>query len=375
MIVLLSSDVRPRYSDDIIRILALPRGGQLQLRYGAPLIAADVQGRVPREQLAGEAALVCFVANANAPIPFALIPVRFVKIIRAEKVGTSYIFTVAADAFVTGLTDADIRATASHTDQQRLPAPPGTSPTAGDIFAFSGTRAWRDHKSLSLNTFEATAEHLAAHTTFNATRSAFFTVVRISEVRARSWFGTWPQPLKVDQGAFDLRAGKRYECEIYCLRLYEPPKAVAIKPNSGFVVTTIVSTSPKLSLGAEVNDNWVQFGSAKRSIIDSRYDVKRFLFEAEPNVIRRVSGIRLFLTEGVDESPTDHQQDITLPLIFRGSIFWAVVRAILIGIATAGPSMIAINAAGKLNAGAVAAVIALGALAGAAAIFPSIRKP
>lgn len=375
MIVLLSSDVRPRYSDDIIRILALPRGGQLQLRYGAPLIAADVQGRVPREQLAGEAALVCFVANANAPIPFALIPVRFVTIIRAEKVGTSYIFTVAADAFVTGLTDADIRATASHTDQQRLPAPPGTSPIAGAIFAFSGTRAWRDHKSLSLNTFEATAEHLAAHTTFNATRSVFFTVVRVSEVRARSWFGTWPQPLKVDQGAFDLKAGKRYECEIYCLRLYEPPKAVAIKPNSGFVVTSTVSTSPKLSLGAEVNDNWVQFGSTKRSIIDSRYDVKRFLFEAEPNVIRRVSGIRLFLTEGVDESPTDYQQDITLPLIFRGSIFWAVVRAILIGIATAGPSMIAISAAGKLNAGAVAAVIALGALAGAAAIFPSIRKP
>jgi len=375
MIVLLSSDFRPRYSDDIIRILALPRGGQLQLRYGAPLLTAEVQGRVPREQLAGEAALVCFVADANAPTPFALVPVRFVTIIRAEKVGTSYIFTVAADAFVTALTDAKIRAAASSIDQQRLPAPPGASPTAGEIFAFSGTQAWREHKSLSLDTFEAAAERLAAHTTFNAPRSAFFTVVRVSEVRARSWFGTWPQPRKLNQGAFDLRAGKRYECEVYCLRLYEPPKAVPIKPNPGFVFTTIASTSPKPSLGAEANDSWVQFGSAKRSIIDSRYDVKRFLFEAEPDVIRRVSGIRLFLTEGLDESSTDYRQDITLPLIFRGSIFWAIIRAILIGIATAGPSMIAINAAGKLNAGAVAAVIALGALAGAAAIFPTIRKP
>lgn len=374
MIVLLSSDFQPRYSDDIIRILALPRGGQLQLRYGAQLLAGDVQKRVPREQLAGEAALVCFVADANAPTPFALIPVRFVTIIRAEKVGTSYIFTVATDAFVKNLTDTDIRTAASSAEQQRLPAPPGASLAGSKIFAFSGTQDWREHKSLLLSEFETTAERLSAHTTFNTPRSAFFTVVRVNEVRARSWFGTWPQPRKLNQGAFDLRAGKRYECEVYCLRLYEPPKVVLVKPNHGFVFTTMAKTPPKTSLGAEANDSWVQFCSAKRSIIDSRYDVKRFLFGAEPDVIQRVSGIRLFLTEGLDESSNEYQQDITLPLIFRGSIILAAIRAILIGIATAGPSMIAINAADKLNAGVAAAVIALGVLAGAAAIFPSIRK-
>lgn len=373
MIVLLSSDFRPRYSDDIIRLLALPKGGQLQLRYSAPLLAADIKTRVPREQLAGEPALVCFVADANAVAPFALVAVRFVTIIRAEKVGTSYLFTVAADAFVSGLTDAMIRLGASATDRQKLPAPPGSSPNAGTAFAFASDEPWREHRSFSLDTFESTADRLAAHTTFNSPRSAFFTVVRVSEVRARSWFGTWPRACKLDQGAFDLKAGKRYECEVYCLRLYEPPRPVPLKANPGFVITTVAPSKP--SLGVEANDTWVQFGSGKRSIIDSRYDVKRFLFEAEPDVIRRASGIRLFLTEGLDESSTDYQQDITLPLIFRGSIIWAVIRALLIGIATAGPSMIAINAAGKLNPGAVAAVIALGALAGAAAIFPSIRKP
>ena len=177
----------------------------MQLRYGAPLLTADVQGRVPREQLAGESALVCFVANANAPSAFALVPVRFVTIIRAEQVGTSYIFTVAADAFVTDLTDTDIRAAASSADQQRLPAPLGASPIAGEIFAFSGKQAWRDYKSLSLNTFEATAERLTVHSSFNTPKSAFFTVVRVSEVRARSWFGSWPQPRKLNQGAFDLK--------------------------------------------------------------------------------------------------------------------------------------------------------------------------
>lgn len=360
MIVLLSSDLRPRYSDDIVRLLALPRGGQLQLRYGAPLLAADVKARVSREQLAGEAALVCFVAADNAPVPFALVPVRFVTIIRAEKVGSSYIFTVAADAFVSGLTDADVRAIATPTDRQHLPAPPDRSPTAGAMFAFSGTLAWRGHKSLSLDAFEATANRLAVHSAFNAANSSFFTVVRISEVRASSWFGTWPKPLKVYMGAFKLKSGKRYECEVYCIDLYKEAQAVSIK---------------KPSLGAEANDNWVQFGSSKRDIIDSRYDVKRFVFETEPNVIRRVSGIRLFLTEGLDESSTDYRKDITLPLIFHGSIFWASVRVLLIGIATAGPSLIAIDAAGKLDGVTGIAVLALSALAGVAAIFPSVRKP
>lgn len=375
MIVLLSSDFRPRYSDDIIRILALPRGAQLQLRYSAQLLADDVRSRVPREQLAGEAALVCFVANADAPVPLAIVPVRFATIIRAERVGTSYIFTVAADAFVVGLADAEIRANANPGDQQRLPAFPGAAPNAGEIFVFTGNQKVQSYKSFSLDAFEKTAEQLAVHSTFSTASTAFFTVVRISEVRARSWFGTWPKPIRADQGAFDLKAGKRYECEVYCLRLNEPPGRVLSEPSPEFDPAPSQRASPKTSLGAEANDHWVQFGSAKRSIIDSRYDVKRFLLEAEPNVFRRVSGVRLFLTDGLDDSSSDHRQDITLPLIFHSSVFWTFARVLLIGVATAGPSLIAINAAGKLNVSVAFTVIVLGILAGFAAIFPGIRKP
>jgi hypothetical protein len=189
-------------------------------------------------------------------------------------------------------------------------------------------------------------------------------VRQISKVSGRSWFGTWPQPSAVEQGAFSLKTGKRYECEVYCLRLFEHPKdAAGNRP-----------PLKELALVAEANDNSVQFASAKRSVIDSRYDLKRYVFAAEPEVLRRVSGVRLFLSA---EGDRDEQarQDIALQMVFAGSLVTAAIRAVAIGIATAGPGMIAANAAGNLDNGAIALMIALGTLAGIAAIFPSFRKP
>src|SRR5688572_18618268 len=105
MIVFLSSSARPRYADDIIRMLSLPIGAQMQFRYSANWLATDVRDQVPRGLLAGEYALVCFVADDKASKPYEMVPVRFVRIIRAEQVGTSYILTLAADAFASGVTD------------------------------------------------------------------------------------------------------------------------------------------------------------------------------------------------------------------------------------------------------------------------------
>ncbi|MER9452049.1 hypothetical protein [Mesorhizobium sp. M0254] len=74
MIVFLSSSSRARYADDIIRMLALPCGGQMQFRYDGKWLADDVRNRVPYEQLADEYALVCFVAGSGDPVPYDLRP-------------------------------------------------------------------------------------------------------------------------------------------------------------------------------------------------------------------------------------------------------------------------------------------------------------
>ena len=134
MIVFLSSSARPRYADDIIRMLALPIGAQMQFRYNANWLAADVRDQVPGSRLAGEYALVCYVAAETAAVPFEMVPVRFARIIRAEQVGTSYILTLAADRFASGVTDAAIRATVAPADRAKFPS---TAKASDELYAFT----------------------------------------------------------------------------------------------------------------------------------------------------------------------------------------------------------------------------------------------
>lgn len=360
MIVFLSSSSRPRYADDIIRMLALPHGGQMQFRYSANWLADDVRARVPGAQLADEYALVCFVADGTAANPYELVPVRFVRIIRAEQVGTSYILTLAADAFATNVADAALRG-AMGADRTRLPS---AAKAANELYGISADFNARPHKCRTFDAFEATAKELSSHASFATEQTAFFSVRQISTVNGRSWFGTWSAPNPIDQGAFRLRTGKRYECEVYCLRLFESqPDAQGVRP-----------PLKELALVAEANDDSLQFASTKRSVIDSRYDVKRYVFAAEPEVLRRVSGFRLFLSADGD-ADEQARQDISLQMVFGGSLIMAIVRAVFIGVATAGPGMIAANVSGKLSSGAAILMISLGVLAGIAAIFPSFRKP
>lgn len=360
MIVFLSSSSRPRYADDIIRMLALPHGGQMQFRYNANWLADDIRVRVRGAQLADEFALICFVANSTAAKPYELVPVRFARIIRAEQVGTSYILTLAADAFAANVSDAALRSAMTTADRSRLPSP---ARAADELYGISAAFDPRPHKRRSFDAFETTAQTLSGHASFATEQTAFFSVRHISKVSGRSWFGTWAAPSQIDQGAFMLRTGRRYECEVYCLRLFEnQPDPQGVKP-----------PLKELALVAEANDDSLQFASAKSSVIDSRYDVKRYVFAAEPEVLRRVSGFRLFLSAG-DDADGQARQDISLQMVFGGSLIMAAVRSIFIGAATAGPGMIAANASGKLTSGTAILMIALGSLAGIAAIFPSFRK-
>lgn len=361
MIVFLSSSSRPRYADDIIRMLALPHGGQMQFRYSAKWLADDVRARVPGAQLADEFALICFVADGTAANPYELVPVRFARIIRAEQVGTSYIVTLAADAFATNVSDTALRSAMTTADRRRLPSAAGA---ADELYGVIADFDPRRHRRLSFDAFEATAQALSVHVPFATEQAAFFSVRHISEVNGRSWFGTWAAPSRIDRGAYRLRTGKRYECQVYCLRLFEnSPDSQGVKP------------SPKeLVLVAEENDQSLQFASAKRSVIDSRYDVKSYVFAAEPEALRHVSGFRLFLS-AADDADGQTRQDIALQMVFGGSMVMAVVRALFIGAATAGPGMIAANVSNKLTSGTAIVMIALGSLAGIAAIFPSFRKP
>jgi hypothetical protein len=358
MIILLSSAARPRYADDIVRVLALPTGAQMHFRYNRSWVEPSLYARIPREQLAGEAILVCFLAGDGKANPYTIVPVRYARLIRGEQVGSSCVFIFEAGAFVADLEDAAVRAATHATVRPKLPNP---APASAALFAFEAVLPVPCvERPAKLSAFEQTVDRVVKHAPFSSEDTAFFTVFRLSEIRGRSWYGTWPQPERLSAGAYRLSGGKRYECEVYCLRPNDPPTA---------------KKATKLALAVGSEDEPITFASIKRGDIDSKYDVKRFVFFSEPTALSRVAGFRVFLAKG-DEADSEVSRDVSVQVVLGGSLLLGPIRALLIGIGTAGPAMVAANAAGKLNDLQTVLIMALlGMMAGVAAIFPTLRKP
>lgn len=348
---------RPRYADDIVRVLALPIGGQMQFRYARNWIAASVVGRIPGEQLADERILICFLAGDGKSRKFEIVPIRFARLIRAELVGTSCVFVFEAGPFVSELDDADVRAAVDSATRSKLP---GLSSASAALFAFEcGLQAPYFERTPNLQAFESAVSRVSAHPPFSAPDTIFFTLFRLSLLRRFSWFGTWPKPRlpsRLNMGSYILPSGRRYECEVYCLRPNDPPAGAA---------------PSKSELSAEAEDDELTFVSATQRDLDSKYDVKRFVCRSDYAVLDRLTGFRLFITA---EDGTTHR-DVALPVVLRRSFLLRELKFLLVVGVTWVSAMIAAKAAGKLDWASGALLFAVAFFAGVTAIFPSVKKP
>jgi len=356
VLVLLSSGVQPRYADDIVRILALPRGGQLQFRYDVRLLSPWVLEKLPREGLAGAQALVCFLASSGPSSPRQIVPVRLATVVRAELIGSSCVFTLEANFYVPPLGDLQIRNAVVARERDKLPLAPTSDPEGEGYFAFFASLDWWSLRREEAEAFEATARALAVHSPFDGEGTLFYSVHRLAKVATTSWFGTWPRPLRPSAGVYCLASRRRYQVEIYS---FAPGRL-----------------GPDTHLRVESEDEFIHFVTPRSIAVDSRYDVKRIVFSTDAEVLARAGGMRVYLTHGNAEAKdADVRQDIGLQFIFGGSWLLGLLRAGAIGIGTAGPAMVAANAAGKLSVGVAIVMIALGAVAGLGAVFVSLKKP
>jgi hypothetical protein len=360
MLVLLSSAApnRPRYADDIVRVLALPPGAQMQFRYDRRWVAPSVIAQIPREQLADEPILICFLAADSGPHGFEILPIRFARLIRAELVGTSCLLIFEARDFVDEIDDSAVRAAVSTSIRAKLPGP---SPASDALFAFECTLPTPPPPGgMNLGAFENSVTRLSKFQPFSTAETMFFTVIRLHRLGKFSWFGSWPRtksPNGADMGTYVVAGGKRYEFEIYCLRPNEPPAG---------------GQPPKLRLTIDSEDDQLTFVSATHGEVDSKYDVKRFVFRSDPGVFDRLTGIRVSITN-VNDGTT--QREIALPILLRRNVLLGEVKFLLVGLATAITGLLAATAANKLTPGTATLIGIGGFLAGVAAVFPSVKKP
>ena len=97
-VLLLSSNARRRYAEDILTALALPEGAVIQFRYEADYVAPTLQQIVANGKVIGATAVLGFIADANTQMPFVL-PIRIATIIQAENVADMFIMKLRVGGY------------------------------------------------------------------------------------------------------------------------------------------------------------------------------------------------------------------------------------------------------------------------------------
>jgi hypothetical protein len=106
-ILLLSSNRRRRYSEDILTALASPPGSVIRFRYRENIVSPTLQQIIANNSILGRPGIIGFIGaarevvtpeGADIPDPV-VVPIRMVSVLAAENVGNIYIFRLRVDGY------------------------------------------------------------------------------------------------------------------------------------------------------------------------------------------------------------------------------------------------------------------------------------
>jgi hypothetical protein len=105
-VLLLSSDVRRRYAEDILTALALPDGALIQFRYDAGYVAPALQRRIADHSILDEQCLIGFVSGVESgsisemnPSSCFFLPIRLADIVSADPVGDFFVLRLRVKSY------------------------------------------------------------------------------------------------------------------------------------------------------------------------------------------------------------------------------------------------------------------------------------
>lgn len=353
MLVLLSSGATPRYRDDIIRILALPKGADLQFRYDRRYIDAALLKRIEAGEVRNEEAIVFYLWSDKEKLHTELVACRFVRVTAARFIGSSCIINLCAESFVSDLDESKFRAALKPDEVSLLPrweAKPEVGPVLNGKFFFSISAKLSEYSTDDITAFEQTAIVLVRYKDFIDDRGVlFFTVGRVTQIRGRGRASD--RAFLPIGGSYELRSGEAYEIEVY-----------------PFVPPSVELKAARLHIDSDVTA--VEFPLGHQLDIDSRYDSKRLPFQVQEQITEISAGLRIYVTNPENE---DVRSDILVPVRFSGSLLFAIARTALIAVGTSGTGIIAAYAADKLSFGTALLIFIFGSVAAIGTVFNSLR--
>ncbi|MEW5863233.1 MAG: hypothetical protein AB1773_06505 [Pseudomonadota bacterium] len=108
-VVMLSSGQRPRYRDDIIRVMALPTGGRTQFRYRKQHVPDDLFRELSNNGLRESEALVAYLDTSNKDRAPEIVPCRFCRIVDSEGEGEFVVIRFEVGDFAMVDKDANVQ--------------------------------------------------------------------------------------------------------------------------------------------------------------------------------------------------------------------------------------------------------------------------
>ena len=101
-LVCLSSGTTVQYRLDILRVMALPEGAEIQFRYDADLIDASIRPSLGRDKRHDAPVLLAYLdltVPVTTPGPRAIFPCRHARLIASDRLGQFYILRFRLGAF------------------------------------------------------------------------------------------------------------------------------------------------------------------------------------------------------------------------------------------------------------------------------------
>ncbi|WP_217177317.1 hypothetical protein [Streptomyces sp. AC495_CC817] len=250
-VLLLSSNLRRRYAEDILTALALPRGATLQFRYEAQYVAPSLQQRVANGTILGVRVLVGFVADADSPTDAFLLPVRVAEVVAAECAADVFLFKLRVTDHVDldeySLSRADI-VTESRKAIDKIIEGNGAYYPAVLKFPAFPIRTSEDQAQLWLSV----ARRLALHTTFE---SAYFMRVDQPVHLARATTFTFASDGRLSLS--DLKPA-RLPVSFYSPRYMELPKIALTCSTDGRFLRVSSDASHDVALRYDSTEFWLQ---------------------------------------------------------------------------------------------------------------------
>lgn len=297
MFVLLSSAASPRYRHDILRCVAAPINGIVQFRYAKRHCTAEALTTLERYESESrkDEAVICFADNTVQAGKLPLLPVRIAKITAARFHGETISLSLSMQEFICAdhetFTQKVVSATKNDSPQKK-------EKVTGAFCLMAERANILDEGEIAadLKVWEKLVEKLQKFSHFCDERF-FWTVLGIVDPKANSWgeekFLEWKDKLKPSTS----RAIQIYH--------YRPQQE------------GIPDGSLTIEVGGPVEKN-----SPDKIEIDSRYDLKRWLFSTPNRTTKTQYG---WFRIGVDD-----EWSLDLPVYLKKSwigVFWAAIIA------------------------------------------------